>query len=98
MYIIVLQCRIGSEVTIKVSGDFYYNPVVSDPPHDLLLVAGGVGINPLASMLHHASDLHKILTRDNEDYLPCNILMLYSAKTYEELLYKVSVDCPLYGK
>ncbi|TKS88577.1 Oxidoreductase NAD-binding domain-containing protein 1 [Collichthys lucidus] len=50
-------CTVGSEVAMRVGGDFFFDPSPSDPSVDLLLVAGGVGINPLYSILLHTSDL-----------------------------------------
>lgn len=44
------SCAVGSRLKIKVGGDFYYE---ATPPKlsDLLLIAGGIGINPLYSIL-----------------------------------------------
>ncbi|XP_045598090.1 oxidoreductase NAD-binding domain-containing protein 1 isoform X2 [Procambarus clarkii] len=86
------QCKIGCEVAIRAGGDFYYAPESGDTSYDLLLVGGGVGINPLASMFLHAISLHRIHEENKEEYRPGRILLLYSAKTYEELLYKTLLD------
>ncbi|XP_068235451.1 oxidoreductase NAD-binding domain-containing protein 1-like [Palaemon carinicauda] len=87
------ECKVGSTVALRVGGDFYYAPEVGDPPSDLLLVAGGVGLNPLASMVFHASYLHKLYQENKEEeYCPGKILLLYSAKTYEDILYKPLLD------
>lgn len=86
------QCKIGSEVAIRAGGDFFYAPEIGNLSHDLLLIAGGVGINPLASMFFHASSLHQLHEENKEEYRPGRILLMYSAKTYEELLYKPRLD------
>ncbi|KAK8722473.1 hypothetical protein OTU49_012233, partial [Cherax quadricarinatus] len=86
------QCKIQSKVAIRAGGDFYYSPEVGEASYDLLLVGGGVGINPLASMFLHANTLHQIHKKNPEKYRPGKILLLYSAKTYEELLYKTLLD------
>lgn len=82
-------CTVGSQVAMRVGGDFYFDPSPSDPPVDLLLVAGGVGINPLYSILLHTSDLLR-LSRASGDQ-GCNIgsaHLCYSAKNTQELLFK----------
>ena len=66
-----------------MGGDFVYDPVPAHP-HDLLLIGGGVGINPLLSMLLHyarLAELGKISGR---------VKLLYSARNTAELLFKVS--------
>ena len=44
----------GSNVAVRIGGDFYYEQ--PDGDHDVLLLAGGVGINPLASILFHVAE------------------------------------------
>lgn len=86
------MCTVGSRVAMRVGGDFFFDPSPSDPPVDLLLVAGGVGINPLYSILLHATDLlHLNRSSAGRD---CNIgsaHLCYSAKNTEELLFKKSI-------
>ncbi|XP_042866769.1 oxidoreductase NAD-binding domain-containing protein 1-like [Penaeus japonicus] len=86
------QCKVGSSVAIRVGGDFYFAPEIGDPSHDLLLIAGGVGLNPLASIFSHACHLYKLHQENSEEYCPGKIKLLYSAKTYEDLLYKKVLD------
>lgn len=86
----IFKCKVGSSVAIRVGGDFYFAPEIGDPSHDLLLIAGGVGLNPLASIFSHACHLYKLHQENSEEYCPGKIKLLYSAKTYEDLLYKVS--------
>lgn len=67
---------------MRVGGDFVYDPTPSWS-HDLILIGGGVGINPLLSMLlHHARllELGKISGK---------VALLYSARSTSELLFKV---------
>ncbi|XP_069986632.1 oxidoreductase NAD-binding domain-containing protein 1 isoform X4 [Penaeus vannamei] len=85
------QCKVGSSVAIRVGGDFYFAPEIGDPSFDLLLIAGGVGLNPLASIFSYASHLHK-LYQEKQEYCPGKIKLLYSAKTFEDLLYKEMLD------
>ncbi|KAM3596462.1 uncharacterized protein V6R79_014865 [Siganus canaliculatus] len=83
-------CTVGSQVAMRVGGDFFFDPSPSDPPVDLLLVAGGVGINPLYSILLHATDLlHLHRASEGRDYSNIGSTHLcYSAKNTEELLFK----------
>lgn len=77
-----MQCCVGDRLSVKVGGDFIYSPA-SLPSCDLLLVGGGVGINPLLSMLQHHAQLRK-------DGGKKKTTLLYSAKSLKELLFKVS--------
>ncbi|XP_061838472.1 oxidoreductase NAD-binding domain-containing protein 1 [Nerophis lumbriciformis] len=79
-------CTLGSQVAMRVGGDFYFDPSPADPAVNLLLVAGGVGINPLYSILSHAADLLEVSRAPMGSAHLC-----YSAKTTEELLFKNSI-------
>ena len=72
---------------MAVGGDFIYPPP-SPEPHNLMLVAGGVGINPLLSILRYLAGIRE--TDKSELKVPQEVHLLYSAKTCDELLYKVS--------
>ncbi|KAE8282150.1 Oxidoreductase NAD-binding domain-containing protein 1 [Larimichthys crocea] len=85
-------CTVGSEVAMRVGGDFFFDPSPSDPSVDLLLVAGGVGINPLYSILLHTSDLlHINRASGGRDYNIGSAHLCYSAKNTQELLFKNSI-------
>ncbi|MCI4395578.1 hypothetical protein PGIGA_G00182180 [Pangasianodon gigas] len=81
------KCTLGSHVEVRVGGDFYFDPMPSDHTVDLLLVAGGVGINPLYSILMHAVDLLRL----PHAYTPGHTHLCYSAKNTKELLFKNSI-------
>lgn len=84
------QCAVGSQVAMRVGGDFFFDPSPSDPAVDLLLVAGGVGINPLYSVLLHTTDLmHLKRSSGGRDYNIGSVHLSYSAKNTQELLFKV---------
>lgn len=84
------QCTVGSQVAMRVGGDFFFDPSPSDPTVNLLLVAGGVGINPLYSILLHATDLlHLNHASGGLDYNIGSVNLCYSAKNTQELLFKV---------
>ncbi|GCC29032.1 hypothetical protein chiPu_0007468 [Chiloscyllium punctatum] len=85
------QCDVGSEVTLRVGGDFFFDPQPSDKPVNLLLVAGGVGINPLYSILLHIVDLYRMQGSKSCKYKPGSVQLYYSAKNTDELLFKRSI-------
>ncbi|XP_078092145.1 oxidoreductase NAD-binding domain-containing protein 1 isoform X2 [Mustelus asterias] len=85
------QCNVGSEVTLRVGGDFFFDPQPSDSPVNLLLVAGGVGINPLYSILLHMVDLHRLQGSKQCKYKPGSVHLYYSAKNTDELLFKRNI-------
>lgn len=72
---------------LRVGGDFFFDPSPSDPSVDLLLVAGGVGINPLYSILLHTIDL--LHASEGRGYNIGSAHLCYSAKNIQELLFKV---------
>uniref|UniRef100_A0A3Q1EG53 Oxidoreductase NAD-binding domain-containing protein 1 n=1 Tax=Acanthochromis polyacanthus TaxID=80966 RepID=A0A3Q1EG53_9TELE len=85
-------CTVGSSVAMRVGGEFFFDPSPSDPSVDLLLVAGGVGINPLYSILLHTTDLLRLnQTSGGRDYAIGSAHLCYSAKNTQELLFKSSI-------
>ena len=72
---------------VRVSGDFHYDPEPGRPAPDLLLVGGGVGINPLHSIMSHVADLNR--GPAGERTSPGRVQLLYSAQTQDELLFRV---------
>ena len=53
------HARAGGSVAVRIGGDFFYpcEDVNALGDHQILLIAGGVGINPLASIFFHIDDL-----------------------------------------
>ncbi|XP_068603395.1 oxidoreductase NAD-binding domain-containing protein 1 [Brachionichthys hirsutus] len=85
-------CTVGSQVAMRVGGDFFFDPSPSDPAVDLLLVAGGVGINPLYSILLHSTDLLRLShAPGGRGYNLGRVHLCYSAKSAEDLLYKGAI-------
>lgn len=78
------QCKEGDQVNIRVGGDFYFDPALHQD-NDLLLIAGGVGINPLYSIINEVADLKK---GGNPNVFTGNVSLLYSARNLEELIFK----------
>lgn len=91
------QCKSGDTLLLRAGGDFYLDPQAGEEnPSDVLLIAGGVGINPLYSMIQHLADLNQ----SPDGPYRANVLMLYSARTYPELIFKVcghSLVCEKYS-
>ncbi|KAI9526884.1 hypothetical protein NQZ68_035157 [Dissostichus eleginoides] len=86
------MCTVGSQVAMRVGGDFFFDPSPSDPSVDLLLVAGGVGINPLYSILLHTSDLlRRNQASGGRDFNIGSAHLCYSANNTQELLFKSSI-------
>ena len=67
---------------MRVGGNFYFDPKPSDSSPDLLLVAGGVGINPIYSIVRHVADISQ------HQHIGKTVL-LFSAQSQNELLFKV---------
>lgn len=89
------KCNIGSKVQMRVGGNFFFDPKPGDPSPDLLLVAGGVGINPLYSIVQHVADI----SSDPQNKYTGKTILLFSAKSKDELLFKdslmqISNGCP----
>ncbi|XP_045913689.1 oxidoreductase NAD-binding domain-containing protein 1 [Micropterus dolomieu] len=85
-------CTVGARVAMRVGGDFFFDLSPSDPSVDLLLVAGGVGINPLYSILLHTTDLLRLnCASGGRDYNIGSVHLCYSAKNTQELLFKSSI-------
>lgn len=79
---IYLQCCVGSKVHMRVGGNFYFDPRPGDSCPDLLLIAGGVGINPIYSIVRHVADISQYQHTGKT-------VLLFSAQNQDELLFKV---------
>ncbi|NXU52369.1 OXND1 protein, partial [Turnix velox] len=84
-------CTLGSEVALRVGGDFFFDPQPGDCPVKLMLIAGGVGINPLFSILLHIADLHGYQEGKGNGYKMGTVNLYYSAKNTSELLFKENI-------
>ncbi|XP_043824808.1 oxidoreductase NAD-binding domain-containing protein 1 isoform X2 [Dromiciops gliroides] len=85
------KCVLGSEVALRVGGELFFDPQPSDSSVNLVLIAGGVGINPLNSILLHVADLHRQRESKGSGYEMGTVNLLYSAKNTGELLFKKSL-------
>lgn len=76
------SAAVGDEVNVRPGGSFLWNPGAHPPP--LVLVAGGIGITPLLSILETAAELAH---RDSAGWTsPRAVQLLYSCSSPEEVL------------
>ncbi|XP_074918531.1 oxidoreductase NAD-binding domain-containing protein 1 isoform X1 [Chelonoidis abingdonii] len=85
------QCSLDSEVALRVGGNFFFDPQPADSPVNLVLIAGGVGINPLFSILLHVADFHRNQESEKNGYKMGTVKLYYSAKNTNELLFKNNI-------
>ncbi|KAG3279451.1 oxidoreductase NAD binding domain containing 1, transcript variant X3 [Ictidomys tridecemlineatus] len=85
------KCTLDSEVAVRVGGEFFFDPQPTDAPRNLVLIAGGVGINPLLSILRYSADLHRDRANKGSGYEIGTIKLFYSAKNTSELLFKKNI-------
>jgi ferredoxin-NADP reductase len=83
------EAKVGDEVEVRVGGDFVWNEEEerNNGIKSVVMVAGGVGINPLMSMLDHICG-----GLNTKDGMLRNVRLLYSAKTYSELLFLERIE------
>ena len=75
-------------VSVRVGGDYFYDPPLNESVRDLLFIAGGIGINPILSMMEHHTFLQAQRSQSNKNAV-CQLL--YSAKTSDDLVFYVSI-------
>ncbi|XP_021497409.1 oxidoreductase NAD-binding domain-containing protein 1 isoform X2 [Meriones unguiculatus] len=85
------KCTLDSEVAVRVGGEFFFDPQPTDAPRNLVLIAGGVGINPLLSILRHSADLHRDQADRGRSRETGTIKLFYSAKNTSELLFQKDI-------
>ncbi|KAM3822098.1 oxidoreductase NAD-binding domain-containing protein 1 isoform 2-T2 [Vipera latastei] len=85
------QCALNSEVALRVGGNFFYDPQPEDLPANVVLIAGGVGINPLFSILLHIADLHRTQEKKGNSCKVGTAKLFYSAKNVHELLFRKQI-------
>lgn len=76
-------------VSVRVGGNYYYDPLAGESDRDLLFIAGGIGINPILSMMEHHVFLQAQRGHSDSNNKPvCQLL--YSAKSFDDLVFHVS--------
>ena len=93
------KANVGSNVAFRVGGNFHYPNQITNSvqttnnnTHDLLLVAGGVGINPLASIFLNAYEMKRSASEQNKVPSLRQVNLLYSSKTKEELIFRDKIE------
>jgi len=77
----------GNEIQLQIGGDFAYDhEQLKNVP--VVLMAGGVGITPLISMVRTRLSMQESEQRHNSSSIPHSTTLIYSAKTAEDLLYR----------
>lgn len=76
-------------MALRVGGNFFYDPQPKDLPANVVLIAGGVGINPLFSILLHIADLHRTQEKKGNSCKVGTAKLFYCAKNVHELLFRV---------
>lgn len=71
-------------VSLRVGGNYYYDPPSNESRRDLLFIAGGIGINPILSMMQHYIFLQAQRSHSNKDPI-CQLV--YSVKTSDDLVF-----------
>ena len=69
------DARVGDQVEVSLGGDFFYEP---DEAESVVLIAGGIGLTPLMSIVRSA---HELATRTQ-------LTLIYSVSTPDELLFR----------
>ena len=83
------ECKEGDTVAFRFGGDFYYDAIqMKNKPHSLLLIAGGVGINPLYSIFQHVAHSENVEPESSMT----ETSLLFSAASTEELLFRNQID------
>lgn len=87
------KCDVGRQITFSFGGDFHYNPGSEDPKHDILLIGGGIGVNPLFCMMNLMADYNEMIKGGNSScYQPGKVQLLYSVRTEEEIQFKNDLE------
>ena len=73
------DAKVGDMVEVALGGDFYYEP---DEAESVVLIAGGIGLTPLMSIVRSANEL---ATRTS-------LTLVYSASTPDELLFRDELE------
>ncbi|KAK3270330.1 hypothetical protein CYMTET_21269 [Cymbomonas tetramitiformis] len=96
------EARVGDKVQLRVGGNFHLDhdlgpifPVTKAIPEpNLLLIAGGIGINPLFAMFKYLAfqlDQHSAPPGRDPPTWRCHLL--YSASLPEELAFRQEIEC-----
>jgi ferredoxin-NADP reductase len=83
--------KIGQSVKLKASGSFHFKMAAEHANKNLVFVAGGIGINPILSMLQDID----IWLRNNEsivDTSKLRVSLIYSGSSRKELIFLEEIE------
>ncbi|RGB22050.1 hypothetical protein C1646_82285 [Rhizophagus diaphanus] len=85
------QANIGDEISVRVGGEFVWDSLKEkqEQTEHVIFIAGGVGINPLISMLESICQ-DKLL--DKKKSFVEKIRLFYSVRTFSELLFYKRIE------
>ncbi|CAI2176286.1 10966_t:CDS:2 [Funneliformis geosporum] len=88
------QANIGDEINARVGGEFVWNSSKEkqDQTGHVIFIAGGVGINPLISMLESICQDILSVEENNQNEKIEKIILLYSVRTFSELLFYKRIE------
>ena len=75
-------------MSLKVGGECLWDPRSPESGKNTLLIAGGIGINPIFSILQHIEESKSSYNECGHDV--GKSVLLYSSSTTDELIFKVS--------
>ena len=84
------QCVDGSPVLLQVGGTFAYEMKRDNLGDNILLIAAGVGINPILSIMKHIHEVHNANKQLSGSF--GNTMLFYTATTSEELIFKDDIS------
>jgi len=86
------KCKIGDQVAMRIGGKCYYEYPLNPKDHrPMLLVGGGVGINPLLSIFMHRNDSsYRDMALVRNDH-PIITHLILSSRTREEWLFEQDI-------
>ncbi|RIA84238.1 hypothetical protein C1645_423362 [Glomus cerebriforme] len=87
------QANIGDEVNVRVGGEFVWDSLKEkqDRTEHVMFIAGGVGINPLISMLESICQ-DKLSDKNEEKSFIKKVVLFYSARNFNELLFYERIE------
>ncbi|XP_065053125.1 oxidoreductase NAD-binding domain-containing protein 1-like isoform X2 [Rhopilema esculentum] len=84
------KCKVGDIVSLKVGGECVWDPRSPGSRKNTLLIAGGIGINPIFSILQHIEDSKSSFNENGHDV--GKSVLLYSSSTTDGLIFKKELD------
>ena len=84
------NCVDGTPVSLQVGGNFSYEMNAQNLGDNILLIAAGVGINPILSIMKHIHEVHRANQQHTSSF--GNTLLFYTATSSDELIFKDDIS------